>query len=374
MNRLSNIEENHLVSDTFFSIGLAQSRRNIAKCLAFWRDAIVSSLPEQIRQKLITGTEAITVRTGNDRIRMDKIQGNNIQTLGCFDHCNDYVDQALFALIEQHLSKDEQLILIIDNSQMLKKKLSLPATVADNLKQSVYYEMDRHTPFAAQTVLFDTRIERHIGNKIEASLYLLHRSQVIPLLAQFADQGIFFDRLCSDKTTTINLLPRALRRKKPLLTSYRSPLLTIALLALIISAFALPLLLKRHEATQLSRQIAALSPQAEGEIALWNKRDTVADTIDNFIDSYPMPFANIYETLSQRLPDGTWVNRLSYQNGEVKIQGESGNAANLTALINASDIFHGARLTLPITRSRQKTDKENYQIAFSTKTTLNQRQ
>lgn len=350
------------MATTFFGINLQQLRGSIVGALSYWAVAMRSILPAGMRARLMVGEEQLVVRLADEQLLIEKNVNGAYETVAVFAYVGGLVEDKALKLIKKQLTQDSDLILQVADEVVLSKPIGFPAAVADNLRQTLLYEMDKHTPFAKEDVLFDVDIEHRQETTIQARLYILHRNQVASILAAFEQTKIRFDQICTRGDSSINLLPQALRRRRAVLPR-RNLLLGILWLLLLAVVFAAPLYFKRSTAIKLEQQMAVLSAQAEGEGELWEKRDTDEQTILAFIDAYPMPFSQIYEELNKRLPDDTWVNNLVYQNGKIVIRGEGKDVAGLIALINASPLFKNARIRSPIVKAHTAR-KEIYHISF----------
>lgn len=352
------------MATTFFGINLRHVRQGITDGLNYWGCAMRSILPKSIQRRLTVGDEQLIVRLDGDNMLVEQNVNGALQTLATYPQVGDLVDGEALKLVKKKLSQDSDFILQVADDVVLSKMLGFPVAVADNLRQTVLYEMDKHTPFAKEDVLFDVAIENRQATTLQARLYLLHRNQVAPVLGAFQQAKLRFDRICPQHDMGVNLLPEGLRRSRLMLPGKRNILLGVLWLTVLTVAFLLPLYFKRDTAMKLEAQIATLSEQALGEGELWETRDEEERNILAFIESYPMPFSHMYEELSKRLPDDAWVSDLTYQSGHITIRGEGKDAAGLIARINASPLFKNARIMSPIVKSQLTVGKEVFNIAF----------
>lgn len=351
------------MSTKVFGLDLGKTKRSTATACHFWADALRLTLPGRMRRQLTVGKEYIIVEADKDRLCIKQEEDSLSTILGEFDYDAGLVDTRLFTLLRQQAGKDKTLILAVPDEQVLVKPVDFPVAVADNLRQTLFYELDKHTPFAKDQVLYETEIIAEKSHKILANLYLLHKPLVADLLALFKNNNIYFDRLCPASRLSVNLLPATLRRKKAFWGINRNIFLSLLCLGLLLVAMATPLLLKRQTAVMLDKQIGLLTPQADGEINLWERRDQAEETLLNFLQTHPLSFSQVYEELSKRLPDHTFVTNLDFRHGKITLTGESADAAALIATLNASPLFEHAKILSPIVKSRQS-NKEIYQIAF----------
>ena len=71
---------------------------------------------------------------------------------------------------------------------------------------------------------------------------------------------------------------------------------------------------------------------------------------------------HLLNEMSRVIPDNTWVNRIDINRDEVQLQGQSGSAAGLIALIEESPTFHSAQFRSPITQVA-RTTQERFHLA-----------
>ncbi|MPV85723.1 PilN domain-containing protein [Ostreibacterium oceani] len=337
--------------------------RRTTQALQYWGDALVSVLPEAVKSNLIVGEEQLIVDVQSDRITIVDNQHGELVNLGAFERQAEYFDNDVVTLLKAKMNPDSELVLRVANETVLSKPLDFPVSIADNLNQTVWYEIEKHTPFDKNSIYFDTKIERKNEERLFARLFIVHQSQVQMLIDAFAQAGILFDKLCTIDETNINLLPVASRRKQSFFRFNKNWLLIGVLCLLVAILFAVPAAFKRLSAIKLNERVLQLQAGAEGEALLWQQRDEAEQVMTSFLASRPIAFATLYEALARQLPDDTWVNDFIYDGKQVKIKGESLDAAGLVATINASPLFTNGQILSPIVRARQS-GKDRFYIGF----------
>lgn len=354
------------MSTKVFGQDLGSIKRRVIEALAFWGESMRSSLPRSIQQKLTVDEEQIIVSLHQETDTLNVIQNRDgrVTALGEFLYKDNYCDPEMLRLLTDKANKDSELILAVSPQQVLSKRVAFPEAVAGNLKQTLYYEMDKHTPFPKNEVLYDVEVVNKNAGKVFAMLHILHRPTLAHLLKLFTDNQVMFDQLCTTETQNINLLPESLRRKQPLFRFGRNGFLLVLVSALLLLMLATPLYFKRQTSIDLDREIARLDPLANGEIALWEQRDKAEQTLVEFLDLQPLSFSQIYEELAKVIPDDTWVNSFNLQRDKVILRGESTDAAALVAIINKSPLFNNAKIVSPIVKARGNNAKERFHISL----------
>ncbi len=70
------------------------------------------------------------------------------------------------------------------------------------------------------------------------------------------------------------------------------------------------------------------------------------------IGSASPPLIRILDTLSELLPDGTWLRNFSKVEDKVLIEGLTDSSARLVNLLDASPLFDSVTYVAPVTRER----------------------
>ena len=251
--------------------------------------------------------------------------------------------------------------------ECLRKRLTLPAALEENLLQALAYDLDRHTPFKADELYFDAVVvDRNVARgTISVDLAAARRTVVDPALKHVAAWGadvaaVVPEAPASANQSRLNLLPREMRKARPLLRRFDLwiPLLLIAAMAL--AAVAIPVWQKRHYLQQLSaetNEARAKAAVSENLRAQLNQR--VADYNFALERKYAFPGAlAVVDTVSRILPDDTWLTQFEIKTlakakesqRDVMLRGETANAGRLVQLFEESQIFAQAGQRGPTTK------------------------
>jgi general secretion pathway protein L len=249
----------------------------------------------------------------------------------------------------------------------LRKRITLPAALEENLVQALAYDLDRHTPFKADELYFDAAVVERNPSRgtIVADLAAARRSSVDPALRHIAAWGaevaaIVPDPPASASQSRLNLVPREMRKSRPLSRRFELwiPLLVVGALAL--AAAAIPVWQKRLYVQQLHAQAdeartrAAVSETLRAEL---NRR--VADYNFALERKYAFPGAlAALDTVSRILPDDTWLTQFEIKTipkgkdtqRDVMLRGETANAGRLVQLFEDSQMFVQAAQRGPTTK------------------------
>ena len=251
---------------------------------------------------------------------------------------------------------------------IVTRHLSLPNPALSNLRQVIRYEMDRLTPFNPDQVYYDYRLlDRGKSDRLYLEIALCRREPLQHWLESLKAVGIPVDRIAWPQAWPLaNLLPEELRpRLGGRLLSFGSLLTLTALMLTAIALFG-PVWQKTETLAELDRELNRLKGQAtevnklreaieaahKGSVAVLERKSSQAAMID------------LLRELTDRLPDGTWVENLEFQSNEVQIRGESTQSAALIGLLEDAPAFSGVSFRSPVTQGRNS-EGERFHIGFT---------
>lgn len=242
--------------------------------------------------------------------------------------------------------------LLLPASVALRRRLSLPAAAGERLRDVVGFEIDRQTPFTPAEVAYDARVlgRREGDTQIEAELVAVPRSALAAADAAIGDlagslAGI--DVLgTSGAPLGVNLLDPAQRRQQA--DPLRAWNLVLAVVAVVAGAAMLWQVLhnrraaadafeqvandRARQARSVSAQRAQMVAIVEGQAFLDSKRAAQASTLE------------VLDDLSRRLPDTTYLEKLSIEGGRITLIGRSTEASALLGRLEGSKAWRAPAL------------------------------
>lgn len=259
----------------------------------------------------------------------------------------------------------------------LRRRLPLPAAAADRLREVLAFEIDRQTPFAVQDVSYDARvIARRGDSQIDAELVVVPKPALdraldalgAPLRATLAgvdmvavaaqppqpkEPGDDIENAAAEAAGLdalplgVNLLPAAQRRHR------RDPgsMLNLVLASVAIAAFGVGLWqiranrtaaadafeqeanLRAKQAKRVSDEKKQLVDLVEGLRFLQNTRTGKPTTVE------------VLDELTRRLPDNTFIEKVSIEGDKLLVIGLSSEASRLVELLQTSKLWRSMSLT-----------------------------
>lgn len=242
--------------------------------------------------------------------------------------------------------------LLLPAASGLQRRLVLPAAAADRLRDVLSFEIDRQTPFAATDVAFDARVlRRRADGQLEVDLVVVpltrlqaRRDALGPLAATLA--GV--DLAGTDGVPVgVNLLPPAQRRH--VADPWRVWNLGLAALAVFAVVLALwQVLDNRRDAADEFQ--AALAPRVAQARQAATDRQALAAMVSGqaFLDrsrAARPTNVELLDELTRRLPDGTWLEKVSIEEDRLVVIGLSNDASGLVRRMEPSPLWRSPALS-----------------------------
>jgi general secretion pathway protein L len=250
--------------------------------------------------------------------------------------------------------------------QVLRKDLTLPAAVEENLRQTLTYELDRHTPFRPDQIYFDAVVvgrdpaKRTIRVEWVAALKTVVDGARKQVEAWGAVASAVAPLPAGPPISRLNLVPIELRSRSFLWRRWQvwAPTALIAVAAL--AAVSVPLMQKREYAVVLNTQMESAHQQADAADALRQRLERMQGDYNYILQKkYAYPSAvQVIDDVTKVLPDDTWVTALELKTTvkgkdtqrELALRGEAANGGKLISLLEDSKLVEQAALRSPTTK------------------------
>jgi general secretion pathway protein L len=273
-------------------------------------------------------------------------------------------------LLRAYQGQIAEIVVRLPMHRVLRRTLSLPTTVEENLGAVLGFEMDRYTPFKVDQVYYDFAVRgRGVdGQTLTVVLTAVPRRTLDDLLARLGRWGLepsVVDVADPEPASPpVNLLPADYRRRTATKGSRLQQLLALITLGLAVAVVAIPLVQKDRAVEALRAELARASEAAQAAQSLQKDYDrAVAEMTFVVRKRYETPAAiDVLDELTRVLPDETWLSRFELSGSELRIQGESNAASALISVVEQSALFRDARFTAPVTQNA-RTGLERFAIA-----------
>jgi general secretion pathway protein L len=265
-----------------------------------------------------------------------------------------------------------KVIVALPRGQVLRKRLTLPAAVEENLRQALAYDLDRHTPFRPEQLYFDAVV---VDRNAERRELHVDWAAVLRTVADPACRtaeafgltvaGIMPDAVDGEGEAAIpapklNLLPSVERQQGKPWKRWQVLVPLAVLVVVALTAVLLPVWQKRDGVIALNRIADRARVEAEAADALRHQVDDLAASYNFALgQKYGYPAAvRLIDDVTRILPDDTWVTQLEMRTTvrgkdprrELVLRGESANAGRIVSLLEDSKLFGEAAPRSPTTK------------------------
>ena len=282
-------------------------------------------------------------------------------------------------LREMRTSGNDQVRLLLQNDQVLVKRLTLPAAIEENLREAIGFELDRHTPFKPDQVYYDVSVVSRDAQResIEVALVAAARNIVDPLVAILRKAGFAVVAIGIRGDTIGSQMPELLPLdEKPARKWGNLVRLNLVLLALAATlallALLLPIWQKREAVITLNPVLAKTSSEYTSTMQIQDEYTRLANEY-NYIAGKKhtvQPALVVLEELSKISPDTTWLQSMDLKTSgktrEITLIGEAQTASKVIESLEQSPLFQNATQRSPTQRGSQP-NTERYHVATELK-------
>jgi len=266
----------------------------------------------------------------------------------------------------------------INESEVLTRRISLPASTEENLYEVIQYEMDRYTPFNKDDVYCDFRIEDRDKEKelIKVLLIVVRKEVLNPVVDSIENSGIHLQAIdvidSQDPENSLHNV-KLLRSYSDLGNSKKTSTkwLAAAAVALLFLTAMTPLVINYIHISKLSSELEGLEKTVQKVKQLQTEYSKMQNQVGYLVDIKQRnpSIIELLNLLTQAIPDHTHVQRLSLEGGLLSIQGLSASASELIPIIDKSGMFDDIRFAAPVTQSGAD-GLERYSITAQIKSSL----
>jgi general secretion pathway protein L len=352
---------------------MATSLDLISRFLSWWL-AELSGMWRPLRRWIRRGPNMLTLDTSEQQWVLRLRKGARFQDLGRLDPqlpARD-VRKTVGTLLSKGKRRHADLTILLRDSRSLRRPLEMPAIAEPNLRQALFFEIERQTPFRPEDVYFDYHVlaRRPESKRLIVEMIAAPRADVDAILSQARDWGLqpsIVDVVARNSQSGIGI---NLLRSDAVSARWSSPRVASALIAilLVVAVLYVPVNQLRVEDDSLAALATGESEKAKQVLA---KRAELDENIKaaRFLrerkQNLPRELAVLNE-LTKALPDNTWLNRLSQTKEGVKISGYSAAASELIPRIDSVPLFKNPTFSSPIVQDSEK-KLERFDISFELK-------
>lgn len=329
--------------------------------LVWWAEHLLALVPPSLRLRTGRRSNDLVVKVdgmaeaGAARLAILQQRGQSERVLARFAADEDGPPTARVAL--DRLKRPAGAVVRLPAGLLLEREVVLPLAAERDPASVLGYEMDRFTPFSAEEVFWDWETVRRdrSQNRLRLRLSLVPRSALESVLVALEALGIFPIAIeTATSSGAIRRIPVArptaprtrLQRSVPVLAGATCAVLAVAVLVT-------PFLEQARRRQAVEAEIGTLRPQV-AEVEALRQRiagDTAgADVIAAERARLGDPL-RVLATVTEILPDDTFLTDLQLRRGRLGISGQSAAAARLIPALAAEPSLRNPAFVAPVTRA-----------------------
>jgi general secretion pathway protein L len=349
---------------------LAWRRSPLPGFLRWWSGELTAMLPAGLRAWVRRGPDVLWLGAagGNAIVRRARTGATLISIPPGLP---PEIQRTEFARACAGIDPDDRcLLLVVPASQVLYRRLVMPAAAAADPRRVVGYELDRQTPFKPEQVYYDVRVSADSApaGQVALDLYAAPRAEIDPLLERFNAIGAHPDAV--DVQTPrgtlagIDLMPPGRRPRRIDRRGRANFILGLVCILLAVLVLSQWLANRRAALAEMQDEVQAMRAKATQSEQL-RAQLTGALAASKFLvkrkSETPSALA-VLDDLTRRLPATAWLDVLTLDDsGGLDIKGEAAKAAALVDTLGSSRLLQEPKLQ-GVIQPDPATGKERFEM------------
>lgn len=345
-----------------------------------WLRGIRDIMPAGLGAAFLRPAPSIQARVTGQQLDIVQVDAAGRRTaIACLSEnaLNVALDRSLRADAIRNIKSPRmlQVQLLMCESQIMRRTLTLPYQARHNLRDIVAYQASRLTPFGVDKLFFDVQIlqENHELGTIEVEFVAVLKTAAQPWIDHLERlTGCTVSCLgvdsVEDDARSSNLFGKPRVSGQWWRRLNHNGILLIILIFALLAAAITPVYKARVLVLERKQEIAQLDQQVVGLLDVRNKLDEKLTPLNDFIkyrEQQAKP-SHIINELSRIVPDTIYITNLTLQDNSVTLSGTGTAVVDLIEQINSSPFFFGAKFTSSLNRNA-RTGQDQFTAMFSLK-------
>lgn len=317
--------------------------------MAWWKHSMVSWLPLRWRSFLGLARERLLLSHYGDQWQLQWQHPDGVRPVAEIPVDLDLA--ALDTILGKRLVELPRWLLLPPQG-VLRRRMLLPAAAAERLRDVVGFEIDRQTPFQASSVRYDARVlGRREDGQLEVELVAVPAARFDQAVAELGSLGSSLAGVDAmdeqGRPLQVNLLPLPLRRRRiDPMRRWNGVLALVALMALLATAWQV----LDNRADAAAAFAAQVEEQATRARVVAAQRQRLVDLVEGVAFLAQARAARpttveVLDELSRRLPDRTYLEKVSMEGDRLLLIGFSPEPAALVGSLEGSNLWASPALS-----------------------------
>ncbi|MDH5556822.1 MAG: PilN domain-containing protein [Alphaproteobacteria bacterium] len=352
---------------------IMQAGGAISRFLAWWLGELGAMAPSALRRAFAAEHGVVGFGIAGDELVIGQASDGEMTEIARLNMSQpaDVLRADIAGLMRKHAPRGTDIVLLLSAEQALHKVLDLPMAAEEGMRDLLYFELDRQTPYRPDQVRYDFRIAgRDTGaGRMKVELLVAPVEAVDRLMGQAREWGLELSTVTvsglddpADPAFDLSGGKRAAPSR-----GGRLILAMLALMALGLTAAAVwtPLEAQRLAALEAESALAQARTAAAAAANLRDELDSRAKAGSFLVrrKNETTMMTAVLADLTRLLPDDTWLFELHVKGPVVRARGYAPAASTVLELIERGPAFHKARFTSPVTRV-PGIDAERFDLTF----------
>ena len=174
--------------------GVLTEIRSLTGVFFSWWLGELEAMWRPLRRAFSRGPDTLSLSTSGQQWIFRLHKGSRVQELGRLD-CQSQANvgrKTVGTIMKRANLRHADLTLLLAQDRTLRKRLDMPLIAEPDLRQALYFEIDRQTPFRPDDVYFDYRVlvRRPETKRVMVELTAVPRATVDKILGQVHDWGL----------------------------------------------------------------------------------------------------------------------------------------------------------------------------------------
>lgn len=341
---------------------IASGTALITRFLLWWGSELSALVPQGLWTAFVGRRQRVIIWVGEEVAQVQLCRRNILRDLGSIPFHGDRrgaEDEACPEVLASFRTRDVDVVVRLPRKAALRRAVELPLAALENLREVIGFEIDRHTPFRANDVYFDYSLmsKDSSTNRVVVDLVVVTRKVAGGVISKLRGWGVEPDRLEveGDDSMDINLLPVSPNQRAGRSGPWFLILAAMGLCILAGTVIYLPLYQKQDVIAQTEARLELARTEAAVAKEMKERAEQLAETGTFVVEKKLLrpTVAEVFSTLTDLLPDDTWVIQLSWSGERLTVAGYSSSSSSLIATLEAAALFSDVQFSSPVTTDQR---------------------